>query len=394
MTATEIPIVDLALRDSASPADREAFARALDRGLFDTGFFLLKGAAGLDQAFIDRLISTVHGFFDLPQQVKDRYSVLKYPNWRGYVKLGEETTHYAVNYRENYDFGFDRPAFDPKDESVPLVKRMLNGPNVWPDEALVPGFRSTVEEWGKIAHGINLAVLHLVAERLGAPGEDPARFDKWFSLDGPEDPWFLLKLSHYPPTKEVPIATAEELSGNASWAQGLGAHTDTGFFSVLVQDKPGLQVQLHSGEWIDVPVVPGTAVVNFGRLLADLTHGALEATTHRVNAVVVPERRVSVPYFFVPTAGLPELVSAERARKIVAEHLGVSEAELAEGRKIKHVVTDVDPDWDGDNLESFEDRIILNRVRQYPGIAKRFWPEQYRRFGMHSEAAEAIAASV
>lgn len=177
--------------------------------------------------------------------------------------------------------------------------------------------------------------------------------------------------------------TAEKTRLRVSNADSAPRFQDTGFFTLLIQDQPGLQVQLHDGRWVDVPVLPGTLVVNFGRQLADLTRGLLEATTHRVNTALVDERRVSVPYFLVPSfqEDVPKFVTEEKA------------AELLRQYRPQGVVTDVDPDWDGDNLDKMEDRILTNRIRQYPEISKRFWPKQWIEYGLPTQEERDAAQS-
>jgi isopenicillin N synthase-like dioxygenase len=58
--------------------------------------------------------------------------------------------------------------------------------------------------------------------------------------------------------------------------QGVGPHYDAGFLTFLLTASPhrGLQVQNLSGQWIDVPPIPGTFVVNIGK-------GGLKATMMR-----------------------------------------------------------------------------------------------------------------
>lgn len=126
-------------------------------------------------------------------------------------------------------------------------------------------------------------------------------------------------------------------------------------------------------------------------MLSDLTHGALEATTHRVNTALVNARRISVPYFMVPSYAepLPEFITKEKAAELLKRH-GVGGNPRPDG-KLKEVVTDVDPTWDGDNLESFQDRAITNRVRQYPAIAKKYWPKAWLKYGLPTK--EELAAA-
>ena len=90
----------------------------------------------------------------------------------------------------------------------------------------------------------------------------------------------------------------------------VGAHTDSGFLSLLLQDDVGgLQVMNGAGEWVDAPPVENTLVVNLGEMLQLATRGYYLATPHRV---LLPEpspehgvrdehrARLSVPYFWNP----------------------------------------------------------------------------------------------
>lgn len=63
------------------------------------------------------------------------------------------------------------------------------------------------------------------------------------------------------------------------------------FLTCLIQSRPGLQVQNHMGEWINVPMVKGAVVCNTGMQLMLLTGGKLVATTHRVNTLKIDEDR-------------------------------------------------------------------------------------------------------
>src|SRR5207253_6698449 len=79
-------------------------------------------------------------------------------------------------------------------------------------------------------------------------------------------------------------------------APGIGAHTDYECFTILLADKPGLEVMNNLGQWIDAPPVPGAFVVNIGDMLEVMTAGAFVATAHRVRSV--SEERYSFPLFY------------------------------------------------------------------------------------------------
>ena len=105
-----------------------------------------------------------------------------------------------------------------------------------------------------------------------------------------DTPTIWLRLLHYPPiSKNSP----SDLYGSAP-------HTDFGCLTILAQDEiGGLQVQTREGEWIDVPKLEGSFVVNVGDMLSRYTNGLLRSTPHRVINKSGKER-FSCPFFFDP----------------------------------------------------------------------------------------------
>jgi len=135
-------------------------------------------------------------------------------------------------------------------------------------------------------------------------------------VENEEGPLCLFRIFHYPPHEETEF-------GADTWA--VGKHSDYGFLTLLLQDSSGgLEVQRRRGtsngtegagsanpqvasdevgsqesgrvgsqsrqgeeeeeeeeEWVDVPFVPGSIVVNLGDALEHLTGGLLRATPHR-----------------------------------------------------------------------------------------------------------------
>merc|ERR1711920_221447 len=74
------------------------------------------------------------------------------------------------------------------------------------------------------------------------------------------------------------------------------------FITVLFSDQPGLEVLASDGQtWIDVPNVPGGVTINIGGTLRRLSGGRCRAPLHRVNPLKIPEPRVSLPFFLLPS---------------------------------------------------------------------------------------------
>lgn len=97
------------------------------------------------------------------------------------------------------------------------------------------------------------------------------------------------------------LTTADPRNEDAADAPidvGLGAHTDLQSFTFLWQDSVGgLQVLTKEGQWIRVPPIADTFVVNIGDFLARLSNDRFTSTVHRVYNRA-PVDRYSMPFFF------------------------------------------------------------------------------------------------
>lgn len=279
MSELSLPILDLSLLDQGEDAAAR-FRDELRAATHDVGFFYLTGT-GVTPELEARLLDAAHTFFALPEEEKLAIENVTSPHFRGYTRVGGERTQGKVDWREQIDIGPERQAVT--DPDAPDFARLI-GPNLWP--AAQPGLRDVVDEWQEHLTGVARTLLRAWALALGAP---ESYFDDHFG-----EPSTLLKIVRYP-GKDVPA----EASG--AWAQGVGAHKDSGVLTLLWVEpgKGGLQVE-RDGQWVDAPPVPGAFVVNIGELLEYATGGYLIATNHRVISPRHPDERISVPFFFNP----------------------------------------------------------------------------------------------
>lgn len=106
-----------------------------------------------------------------------------------------------------------------------------------------------------------------------------------------ETPISALRALHYPKTTIVP----EE------GQQRAGAHTDYGSLTILLPqpDTSGLQLQIKN-QWIDVPAIKGTFVINIGDLMELWTGRRWKSTLHRVIAKPNQPERKSLAFFHQP----------------------------------------------------------------------------------------------
>jgi isopenicillin N synthase-like dioxygenase len=273
----EIPTVSL--RDWTAPgADRIAFAERLQSICHEIGFFQLVDHV-VDPSFLDEYFAVLRAFFELPENVKERIDKSRSPWFRGWERVGAELTDHRVDHREQVDIWTE---LDPQPSDVVPAYLRLEGPNQWPDEATLPGFRRLVERFQIEMAAIADQLLSAMCVGLGlAPDHLAALFGgRRMSL---------VKLIHYPPT---PVGEA-----------GVNAHHDTGFVTLLWQHGvTGLQVVNQAGDWIDVPAVDGAVVVNLGEMLQAMTGNYFVATTHRV---VTAGERFSSGYFHGPELTTP-----------------------------------------------------------------------------------------
>ncbi|WP_396922895.1 isopenicillin N synthase family dioxygenase [Mycolicibacterium sp.] len=282
---TEVPIVDISGLTSADPDERVRVATEIGKAARDVGFFYISGT-GMPETLFDNMLSYVKEFFAQPLEEKMRSYIGLSRCHRGYVPVGEEGLETGPpDLKEAFDTALDLPADDPDH----LAGNPMLGPNTWPE---LPGFADAVTAYYRAVLEVGHRLLWAFAVALG---EDPDTFARHATKTPSQ-----LRLIHYPYNPE-----AED-------AQGIGAHTDYECFTLLKPTAPGLEVMNGAGDWIDVPPIPGTYVVNIGDMLELWTNGTFIATSHRVRRV--KEERYSFPLFFnvdyhTEVKPLPQFVS-------------------------------------------------------------------------------------
>jgi isopenicillin N synthase-like dioxygenase len=288
-----LPTLDLS-RFDAGPAEHDAFLAEVRAAAREVGFFYLSGH-GVGDALIRDVLTLSRRFFDLPEADKLAIEMIRSPHFRGYTRAGWERTRGRPDWREQVDIGAERPRL-PLDPGTPAWAR-LQGPNQWP-EAL-PELRPVLLRWQAEITALLIRLLRAFAASLGQK-EDV--FEPIYE----GAPHQLIKIIRYPGRD----ATDDD--------QGVGAHKDSGFLSLVLQDRQGgLQVQTEDG-WLDAVPVPGTFVVNIGELLELASDGYLRATVHRVVTPPAGTDRLSVAFFLgarldatVPLLELPPALAAE-----------------------------------------------------------------------------------
>lgn len=96
-----IPVLDLALLSDETK--RPEFMALLRHALINIGFLYLKNSP-VPQELIDRLVEYIPRLFDLPQDEKDKISMVNSPHFYGYSRFAEEYTEGETDHREHFDF--------------------------------------------------------------------------------------------------------------------------------------------------------------------------------------------------------------------------------------------------------------------------------------------------
>ena len=248
-----IPVVDLAaFIQNRSP--HVELTRHIDEICQKIGFFIVTGH-GVDEQLQEEMMNVSKEFFHLPVNVKREIVGSKdYPY--GYNGINDE----------NLSRGYEKSSTS----LLPDVKESFSiGPAHeglirWPRQ---PALMSSI--WSKYYQACEHLSQHLYQLFAMALGLNK----DWF--DGKIDQHRSALRALYYPLLASPLASNQYRSS---------AHTDYGAFTILKQDSVGgLQVQNRGdGQWIDVPFVPKSFVINLGDLMSRWTNDRWVSTPHRV----------------------------------------------------------------------------------------------------------------
>ncbi|KAI0449959.1 2OG-Fe(II) oxygenase superfamily protein [Xylaria acuta] len=339
-----IPTIDLSL---ANDLDRlPQFLKDLRHALVDVGFLYVSNHR-VSSAVIDDLVSALPDLFSLEEGAKRAVALENSPHFLGYSGVGSENTGGRIDLREQFEFATELTA--TWREGLPLYER-LRGPNQWPNNdvrlrAVVGRYISELTQLGE-------RFLDLVAQALSLPS---GTFQPFLSDQ------HRLKLVHYPE------------SSSTSSGQGVGPHKDSsGWWTFLLQASPpevkGLQVLNKAGSWVDVPVVPGTFVVNIGQAFEVVTGGVCKATTHRVLSGQC--ERFSVPFF---QGVRRDLTKAEAVGALKAQFAGMISDESAEGSRI-------DSAFLRGKYDTWGESQLRTKVRSHRENGQKFYGEVYEQY--------------
>ena len=257
MTMLTVPIVDIAAIHTGTAAEQAALAAAVDRACRDIGFLVITGH-GVAPRLIERVEASSRAFFSLPLAEKQRLKRPKDDQVRGYSAVGDEGLSYSLGKKAPGDLkeSLSIGPIDPPDD--PYFNGPAAGPhfapNLWP--ASVPDLRASWSEYFNTMSALSADLMRIFAMALRLPDDFFAdKIDRHISM---------FRVLSYPNQADAP--EPGQLRA--------GAHSDYGSLTIVkIEDRPGgLQVCNKAGEWVDVPVVPDSFVVNIGDLMMQWTN--------------------------------------------------------------------------------------------------------------------------
>lgn len=290
MTLLQVPVIDLTPYREGTPEGKAAVAAQVDQACRDIGFLVVSGH-GISEDLIAHTHAVSKQFFDRPHAEKLAVDRPAPDQVRGYSAVGGEGLSFSLDeptppdIKESLSIGpVDVPAGDAYYTSEAAGPHFA--PNVWPQEP--PELRAV---WSDYFRAVDVLARDLM--RIFALG---LKLDETYFDPTIDKNISMMRVLRYPAQTSAPLPGQLRA----------GAHSDYGSMTILRKElgDKSLQIKNKIGEWVDVPVVPGTFIVNIGDLMQQWTNDIWSSTVHRV---VNPEfgsgeniDRLSIVFFHQP----------------------------------------------------------------------------------------------
>lgn len=263
----EVQLIDFSKFLNGNETQRTDTAKAIVNGFQTAGFIYLSNTP-IRPEVRKHVFDISAKLFTLDERKKKSMAWTTPQKNRGYSGPGRE----KVTQLEDIDEVAKLRQVTPDlKESFEMGRENEPGyPNVWPEETdpVPAGFKTTMIDWFLQCQAFNVEIMRAIGVGMGL-GE--TYFDPF--IDTGDN---TLRLLHYP-------AVSRESFKTNPGQERAGAHTDYGTITLLFQDTHGgLQVESPSGQYVDVPPIEGTVVINVADLLARWSNDVLKSTMHRV----------------------------------------------------------------------------------------------------------------
>ncbi|XVF57394.1 hypothetical protein PTKIN_Ptkin06aG0201800 [Pterospermum kingtungense] len=265
LTQESIPIIDM------SNWEDTQVAKSICDAASKWGFFQIVNH-DVPVQVLENVKDATYRFFGLPAEVKNKYS--------NNVRFGTSFSPQAEK------------AFEWKDYLSLFYVSEEEASALWP-----PVCREEVLDYMKKSEVVIKQLLQVLMKGLDVNEMDETKESLLMGS-------MRTNLNYYP------------ICPNPELTVGVGRHSDVSTLTILLQDEiGGLFVRANEGDnWIHVPPIKGSLVINVGDALQILSNGRYRSVEHRVVANG-SKNRISVPIFVNPKPGdiigpLPELIES------------------------------------------------------------------------------------
>ncbi|XVE90466.1 hypothetical protein DITRI_Ditri20bG0080200 [Diplodiscus trichospermus] len=241
------------------------------------GFFQIVNHA-VPVEVLENVKDATYKFFGLPAEVKNKYSKDQSPS--NNVRFGTSFSPQAEK------------ALEWKDYLSLFYASQEKASALWP-----PVCRDQVLDYMKKSEVVIKQLLQVLMKGLNVNEIDETKESLLMGS-------MRTNLNYYP------------ICPNPELTVGVGRHSDVSTLTILLQDQiGGLFVRGNQGDnWIHVPPIKGSLVINVGDALQILSNGRYRSVEHRVVANG-SKNRISVPIFVNPRprdiiGPLPELIES------------------------------------------------------------------------------------
>ncbi len=284
---------------STDEVRQQQFVDTVGESLQEIGFVAIRSHE-IDSKLVNRSYQSARKFFELNDELKQRYHHPESGGQRGYTGFGKEHAKDSPipDLKEFYQIGtepfaeIDAPATQNGDGIYP---------NIWPKE--IDSFASVMTELYRVLSKLALDLLDACSLYINMP----KNYLREIATGGDS----ILRLVHYPPVPaNVPAGSMRA-----------APHEDINLITLLCgSTAAGLQIQARDGQWLDIDPHHDHIIVDSGDMLQNLTNGILRSTTHRVvNNGDQHASRFSMPFFAHPCKSadltpLPDCVARSGGR--------------------------------------------------------------------------------
>ncbi len=290
MPLLTVPVIDISPYSHGEAGKREV-ARQVNKACEEIGFLVITGH-GVDPQLCERMFATSRSFFDLPLEEKRRIEQRLNDAPRGFSPIAAEGVAYSLlkrapgDLKESLSMGQVEVPDDDYYRSPAAGNSFAE--NRWPERPRE--LKQLYSQYFRVMERLAVDLMRIFALALKLP---EAYFEDQIDrhISG-------FRVINYPDQPEEPLPGQLRA----------GEHSDYGTLTILRHDNPdragGLQVFTRANEWVDVPVVAGSLVVNLGDMMQRWTNDRWVSTMHRVvnppRDQALASRRMSLVFFHAP----------------------------------------------------------------------------------------------